>query len=146
MTADEYMGSRLEDQIKWYDSKSQWNQQWYNRLRISEIILASTVPFIAGYASISSLAQVAVGLAGVMVAVIAGATSLFKLQENWIHYRTTSESLKHEKFLYLTGSIPYGGADDFLLLVERSEALFSKENTAWSCYAGRDRTKEPCKT
>jgi Protein of unknown function (DUF4231) len=50
---------------------------------------------------------------------------------HWIEYRATAESLKKEKFLFLTQTDPYDKDDAFHLLVERVEALLSKENTEW---------------
>jgi hypothetical protein len=53
------------------------------------------------------------------------------LNEKWIEYRTTTETLKHEKYLYFTNSLPYANDDTFVLLVERVERLISKENSRW---------------
>ena len=48
MNEDEYLNNRLEEQLKWYSNKSQTNQKWYKRLRLTEIISASLIPFLAG--------------------------------------------------------------------------------------------------
>lgn len=37
MNEDEYLNNRLEEQLKWYSNKSQTNQKWYKRLRLTEI-------------------------------------------------------------------------------------------------------------
>jgi len=58
--------------------------------------------------------------------------SLYKYQENWVAYRSTCESLKHEKYLYNTKSTPYQGKDSFNLLVQRVEMLISQENSSWA--------------
>jgi hypothetical protein len=54
------------------------------------------------------------------------------LQEHWIEYRATAESLRKEKFLFLTQTEPYDKDAAFHLLVQRVEALLSKENTDWA--------------
>jgi hypothetical protein len=54
---------------------------------------------------------------------------LLHLQERWIEYRATAESLRREKFLFLTQTEPYDKDDAFHLLVQRVEALLSKETT-----------------
>jgi hypothetical protein len=69
---------------------------------------------------------------GVFVAVIASLLGLLQLQERWIQYRGTAESLRREKFLFLTQTEPYDKNDAFHLLVQRVEALLSKENTEWA--------------
>ncbi len=36
MSPDEYLAQRLDDQIHWYDRKSQQNQKYFKRLRMIE--------------------------------------------------------------------------------------------------------------
>jgi hypothetical protein len=54
MTEDEYVESRLHDQIAWYNKKSAFNQNRYKTLRVVEILLATSVPFLTGFISDSS--------------------------------------------------------------------------------------------
>ena len=68
------------------------------------------------------------------MAIAAGALSLFRFQELWIQYRSSSETLKHEKFLFLTRTEPYNVVQPLPLLVNRAEALISREHTSWSQY------------
>jgi len=132
MNEDEYLNNRLEEQLKWYSNKSQTNQKWYKRLRLTEIISASLIPFLAGMKDTIPYSVWVIGSLGVVIAVSAAAGSLYKFQENWIQYRTTVEQLKHEKFLYLANVKPYDSENKFLLLVERVEGLISKENSYWA--------------
>ena len=76
--------------------------------------------------------KIAIGALGIVVAVIASLLGLLQLQEHWIEYRATAESLRKEKFLFLTQTEPYDKDDAFHLLVQRVEALLSKENTEWA--------------
>ena len=46
MSPDEYLQERLDDQIKWYDKKSAWNQKCFKQLRAVEILFSVTVPFL----------------------------------------------------------------------------------------------------
>jgi len=132
-TEEEYLRDRVDDQIDWYDRKSQSNQKWYKWLRLIEIIAAATIPFIAGYVSESVLwPKILTGSLGVLVAIIAAIVGLYNFQENWVEYRTTCESLKHEKYLFLTKTEPYNIEDPFPLFVKRIESLISTENTKWS--------------
>lgn len=143
MNADEYIKARLDNQIDWYSKKSQWNQKWFKRLRILEIICASTIPFLAGFLTPETIdLRIVVGLLGLLIAVISGMVIIYKFQENWIEYRTTSEMLKHEKFLYLTQTAPFNISDSFPLLVGRVENLISKENTNWSQYIKSTKEKQ----
>jgi len=134
MNEEEYLESRLDDQIAWYNKKSQQNQRWYKRLRLIEIVAACTVPLLAGYVIDLQPLRYVIGILGLLIAVISGVIALYKFQENWTEYRTTCESLQHEKYLYLTRSEMYGSANPFPLLVQRVEALISRENSKWSQY------------
>jgi hypothetical protein len=132
MAPEEYIEQRLNDQISWYDRKSATNQRWFKRLRFAEIVAAAIIPFLSGFAGGSLPIKVAIGALGVVVAVIASVLGLLNLQEHWIEYRATAESLGKEKFLFLTQTEPYDNDDAFHLLVQRVEALLSKENADWA--------------
>ena len=122
---------RLEDQIGWYDRKSQTNQRAYKLIKVIEIVSAALIPFIAGF-KIPDAAWITAGL-GVLVTVLEGLLHLYQFQQNWINYRSTSEALKHEKYLYLAIAGPYAGAKDpHALLAERIESLGSQENAKWT--------------
>src|SRR6266496_3772701 len=132
ISPEEYVEQRLSDQIGWYDRKSGTNQRWFKQLRFAEIAAAATIPFLSGFAGNSLPIKIAIGALGVLVAVIASLLGLLQLQERWIEYRATAESLRKEKFLFLTQTDPYDKDDAFHLLVQRVEALLSKENTDWA--------------
>ena len=132
ISPEEYIDQRLSDQINWYDRKSGRNQRWFRRLRFAEIVAAATIPFLSGFAGNSLPIKIAIGALGVLVAVVASLLGLLQLQERWIEYRATAESLRREKFLFLTQTEPYDKEDAFHLLVQRVEALLSKENTDWA--------------
>ncbi len=132
MSREEYIAGRLEDQIAWFDRKSGANQRVYKRLRIAEIFVAASIPFLAGYSENSPSVLFTVGLSGVAVAVISGLLALNRYQENWVEYRATSEALQRHRYRYLTQSAPYQTDDRFTILVDNVEALLSKENGNWS--------------
>lgn len=128
MNEQEYLSERLEDQIEWYGTKSKHNQIWFKILSLFEMMSAALVAFLSGVGNNTWI----VGSLGILIAVSAATSSLFKFHENWIQYRTTSEQLKHEKFLYLTNIKPYDSENKFPVLVERIEGLISKENSYWA--------------
>lgn len=105
----------------------------YKIAQTVEIILASSIPFFAGFASQMNWASILVGAFGVIIAVIESLTKLYKLHENWIQYRSTSELLKYQKFLYITQSAPYAISDEsiFNLFVRNIEQIVSSENNQW---------------
>lgn len=136
---DEYLQTRVLDQINWYDKKSKTNKTYFLSLKIAEIILALFIPFISGYIhSDESPAKISVGLLGIIVAAIAGIVTLIKFQENWIEYRTVAESLKLEKFLFLSKAGPYKDVTEpYPFFVERFESLISTSTKKWVNYVSK---------
>jgi len=132
MEEEEYLKNRLDDQIDWYDRKSIQNQKTYKMLQLILIVSAASIPFISGYVDKLVYLQYLLGAIGVLIAAITAIISLYKFQETWTAYRTTCESLRHEKYLYLTKTNPYVGKNAFNLLVQRVEMLISKENSSWA--------------
>ena len=132
ISPEDYVEQRINDQIGWYDRRSVTNKRWFKRLRFAEIVVAATIPFLSGFADKSLAIKIAIGTLGVFVAVIASLLGLLQLQVHWIEYRATAESLKREKFSFLTQTDPYNKDDAFHLLVQRVEALLSKESSEWA--------------
>ncbi len=130
-----YLKERLDNQIDWYDRKSVANQKSFKRLQVLIIVASATIPFLSGFMDENSLwLKIIIGLLGLAIATATSILGLYQFQENWLEYRTTCETLRHEKYLFLAGAPPYDEEDPFLLLVERVESLISKENTNWQNY------------
>ena len=149
----DYLTSRLDDQINWFDRKASWNQSWYKRLKVIEIIFAASIPFLTSYIATeivasdaqqnasqllsldpNNLLKIVVGFFGLSIAVISGILSLHKFQENWVEYRHSCEALRKEKYLYITRVEPYNIDKPFPLLVKRVEGLLLNETDQWTQY------------
>jgi hypothetical protein len=123
--------SRLEDQIAWYDGKSQHNQSAFKRLKLCQIVLAAAIPVAAAAGASSWL----MGGAGGAIVVLEGVQQLQQYQQNWTAYRSTCERLKHEKYLFAAQAGPYAAAPrPDALLAERVEGLVSQEHAAWTAH------------
>jgi hypothetical protein len=123
--------ARLDDQIDWYDRKSRAAQHTFKRMKIVEIIAAAMIPFFAGlhFPYVTLL----VAALGVLITILEGLLHLNQYQQNWTIYRSTCESLKHEKFVYLAQAGPYAGAANaHALLADRVESLVSQEHAQWT--------------
>jgi hypothetical protein len=120
---------RLEQQIGWYDSRSNQNQRRFKWCKYTEIVAAAAIPVSTGVGGPATIGAV---LGGVILA-LEGVQHLNQYQQNWITYRSTAEALKHEKYLYLAGAAHYGRARDdaHALLAERVEGLVSQEHAQW---------------
>lgn len=132
---------RLEDQIGWYDRKSMENQRSYKRLKVATITAAALVPIVANL-GVPGAGPTA-GLLGVLIVVMEGLQQLNQYQQLWISYRSTAETLKHEKYLFLGRAHPYHVAEEELipLLAERVESLVSQEHAKW--VSAREQSAQP---
>lgn len=142
MNQEEYIKDRVDDQINWYSKKSSYNQKMFKRLRMIEIIAAALIPVLAGFVSRLEQLDYLIAFLGLIVVVVAGITGFYRYQEIWTGYRTTSESLKHEKYLFLTNAEPYNIDKPFGLFVNRVEGLISRENTQWNLYMKKEEKKD----
>jgi hypothetical protein len=125
--------ARLEDQIRWYDRKSSFNQKSYRRLKVCTMAAAALIPVLANINIKDSYwPQVTAGL-GVLIVILEGLQQIYQFHSNWISYRSTCEALRHEKFLYLAKAGPYAKADSAdILLAEQIESLVSQEHAKWT--------------
>jgi hypothetical protein len=135
MTDQEYIERRVDDQIEWYDKKSTRNRYWYNTLKVLEILLALLIPLFAGLLTdATGYFKYVVGVLGFLVAAITGIINLFKFHEKWTEYRVMAETLRRERYLYLTRAGIYGGDQAYSRFVERVEGQLAEENMDWSRY------------
>jgi len=122
---------RLDDQIAWYDRKSGVNQRSFKLIKVVEICSAALIPLVAALNPPHAL--LVTGGLGAVITVLEGLVQLNQYQQNWIAYRSTCESLKHEKYVYLGKASPYSNAaDPHALLAERIESLVSQEHAKWA--------------
>ena len=123
---------RLENQRKWYAKKSALYQKWYKGLKLTQLILAASIPIIALLPM--SYSKYYVAIIGALIAILEGIQQLYQFHTLWTEYRSTAEHLKNEKYLFLSLSGPYRGLNQYealLLLAERAEEQISKEHAKW---------------
>ncbi|MDO8521689.1 MAG: DUF4231 domain-containing protein [bacterium] len=119
---------RLERQIAWYDSKSMKAQRFYKLVKITELVCAILIPFMA---SINADATAALGA---VIVLLVSIEQMNQWSQNWTTYRSTCEALRHEKYSYLGKSGVYEGKTDDearRILTQRVESLISTEHSKW---------------
>ena len=134
MTPDEYIEQRVDDQIDYYDTQSKKGQSRYKLLARTQIISGSLIPILSGFSDSINYSEWLTALLGLAVTVATAFLALNKYQEHWINYRTTCETLKHLKHLFLTGTYPYHKDKNFNEFVKDIESVISKENSDWGSY------------
>src|SRR5215210_6284250 len=70
--------ARLQDQIGWYDAKSQLNQRWFKALKICQIVVAAAIPVAAA----ASAPLWLIGGGGALIVVLEGLQQLEQYQQN----------------------------------------------------------------
>lgn len=136
MNQETYLKNRVDNQIEWYDKKSVYNKRIYYSLSGINVISAACIPLtniIVGDSLLSSIL-------GLIIIISTSFLALSKCHENWISYRTVSESLKHEKHLFITNSDSTD--QSFNIFVNNIESLISKENSNWSIVMKKQINKE----
>jgi Protein of unknown function (DUF4231) len=121
---------RLQDQLDWYSAKSTQNKNAFQRLKMITIISAALIPALVA-SGVPYGSQISAGL-GVLIVIVEGLQGLKQYQGNWISYRSTAESLKHDQYLYLGKAGPYLTADHpQSMLAERIEFIIGQEEGKW---------------
>ncbi|MFK7860377.1 MAG: DUF4231 domain-containing protein [Granulosicoccus sp.] len=126
----EYLQQRVDNQLSWYSDKSAYNKRWYYRLQFITLLAAVAVPVIT-LLSGDIKVRIVVALLGAIAALAAGLLSMYQFRDQWLDYRSTAESLKFEKYLFLTRSTPYDTSTAFSVFVQRVEATILSENQSW---------------
>jgi hypothetical protein len=133
---------RLSTQIDWYDRSSRINKTLYKSLKTITLAAATVIPVITTSSMVHGSRLVAT--LGVVITVLEAIQQLNQYQANWIAYRATAESLKHEKYLFLGAAGIYSrSAKPRALLAERVELLVSQENAKWLTSANQVGPSEP---
>lgn len=133
MDETQYFIERLDEQIKWYDYKGTSCQRRYKFIKVIIGVLSFLIAPIGLLLQNWIYAPCIIAVLGTLIATGTFILSLNKYHENWLHYRTTCELLKHEKYLYLTRSGGYAYCSlPFQELVERCESIISSENIDWA--------------
>ncbi len=131
-----YIRERLDEQISWYGKKSSYNKLRFRICQLIIIVSSAVIPIInLGIPLFGSDPFKALGITAILGGVITIVTALSQMDayfETWVLYRTTGETLKRERFLYINSAADYSalsGEAKNKLLVERVEAMLSSENS-----------------
>lgn len=133
LDADAYLQDRLNQQLAWLSKASRANKRNFLHLRILEVLLGAGITIFSPFATRLGWGPLAIALAGAGITVTGSLLALNRHQENWLRYRGLAEALKREKYLFLTGTLPYDDPTTALpRLVTTCESLLSAENSYWS--------------
>lgn len=135
MTAEEYLAQRWESQYQYHRKNAARNKQAFHILRVVEILMAATTPFLNGLDDArlnESWWDIIVSFQAVSITLLAGILMLYKFQERWIESRMVVEQLKTERVLFETQAGQYDRDDADRRFVERIERILGGEVRTWS--------------
>lgn len=128
-----YLTSRVDNQIEWYDKKSQSAQKRYKIF--TYIILGASVliPLSINILPVNTLTKIITSSLGIFSTLAQGVINLNDYNTNWVEYRTICETLKKEKFMFIYAAGVYENKENrFTYFVERIESIVSQENVNWA--------------
>lgn len=126
----QYLKERYEKEIEWYDTNSIKNKKYYLWFQWLAISISAIVPVLV--LCMPENWKWATSFVAAVLAIITAALKTFKYQENWLSYRTITETLKKEKYYFEAELNDYKNCSDKeSKFVERVEALISKEHSLW---------------
>lgn len=142
-TKEEYISQRVDQQIDWYDRKSKKAQKYYKSLTYVILISAAIIPLLANLLSNSIWIKLIISALGILTTLSQGIINLNDYNQNWIEYRTVCETLKKEKYMYLTQAGVYSDNEDsFKFFAERVESIISQENVNWANIKKKERDEK----
>lgn len=125
-----YQEDRYQDQIRWYARSSRKNKRYYSWFQWVAIVLSASIPVFV--ITLDGDYNWITATLSVVLAIVTTGLKTFKFQENWLNYRTISETLKKEKYYYNAGLFEYATAGNMeQMFVTRVERIISTENTLW---------------
>ena len=91
-------------------------------------------------------ALISSAILGSIITIITAFTQMEKYFETWILYRTTEESLRREKFLFINESGEYSNLTEINRnrhLVEKVESLLSSESSKFFAFQQQQQQQQP---
>ena len=138
MNIQNYLNDRVENQIHYYEGKSALNKQYYLFFKITQLTAATLLPFFSVFLSDYSWMKYVIAFLGSVVTILEGVLATGKYHEKWIIYRSTGETLRQEKFLFMMQAGNYTGPDAVEQFVNKIEFSLGKENIGWQQLVVKD--------
>ncbi len=127
----DYERERLDPAIEYYDARSVRSKRLFYLVTATQLVASTLVTALAAWPT-ELVPRPALAVVSAVAALAAGLIGLFGWQQQWLRYRATAETLKHEKFLHRVRAGAYAADPGSALLAERCEAIVSSEHLAWA--------------
>ena len=138
MNIQNYLNDRVENQVHYYESKSALNKKYYLSFKIAQLTAATLLPFFSVFLSDYSWMKYVIAFLGSVVTILEGVMATGKYHEKWVIYRSTAETLRQEKYLFMMQAGSYSGQDAVQQFVNKIEFSLGKENIGWQQLVVKD--------
>ena len=132
MNAQTYLDTRVKEQLEYYEGAAGNAKKAHHRAQTTIIVFGVLVPVIVnnpGALLETGQVTLVVTLMTLVIAILTGLSSFRKWGDLWLSFRMTEELLKHEKFVFITGSGDYQDRDTaFPAFVNKIELIVSAEH------------------
>jgi hypothetical protein len=139
MEIQNYLSTRVEDQINWFDKKSNMNRRFYHFTKVMLTLVAALAPALSSFITDGKFIQIALSVASVLTAVLANISGIFSFKDKYTSFRQNAEYLKSEKYLFLNKAGKYKEENNNeAMFVETIENFLSRENQDWKKMVGSE--------
>lgn len=126
---EDYITSRLEPQILYYEKRSALFRREHNALSILTLFLMASIPFLTLLLELSSGVRFAIAAVGIATSILSAILYFHNARELWKSYQETAQALYAEKkYLYSAGAYQTfdSQAEKDARFVETCEAIISR--------------------
>jgi len=98
---EDYITSRLEPQILYYEKRSALFRREHNALSILTLFLMASIPFLTLLLDLAPSVRFAIAAVGIAASILSGILYFHNAKEQWQNYQALAQSLRSEKEIYL---------------------------------------------
>lgn len=156
MEPSEYISSRVQGQIDYFNKKSSQAQNEYKKWKRWEFALAASIPVVITFSSMAIakdtvfffvgdkngiggtpvnldlVFKVTAAISGIVMAYINKLGDLEEYHKRWKDFRVNSEALEHEKHLFMTRTAEYEEEEEaFSQFVDKVESILANDVQRW---------------
>lgn len=98
---EDYITSRLEPQILYYEKRSALFRREHNVLSILTLFLMASIPFLTLLLDLAPSVRFAIAAVGIAASILSGILYFHNAKEQWQKHQALAQSLRSEKETYL---------------------------------------------
>ncbi len=133
MTPAQFLAERVDAAIAWHDAQSRRARRLFTFLSGLVLVATGSLTLLTRRTELAELAAVV----NVVAILASGFVTLGQHQQRWVEYHATAESLRSQRFLFLTRTGQYAGPDAFPAFVAQVEATLGQCLGEWRQRAAR---------